>query len=532
MSNVVLIYPPGWIRISPMPPLGIGELRTSLLAHNIDVDIYDLEIMSYTSRINDEKDIDLRLLSEPLNIEKLFNTWKEPAILKTIEFCISMLSLEDAKLICFSIMGQRQLFSAMRLSLFLREMGYKTAVGGCYVSNNIDFIKIHDLFDFHFVNPSNSSFIELCVNLINRNNYRLKGKVFHDKQLQKTNFICSPSYTNKFLSYYPQAIKKMYSNNKDILIFQQRIDKGCKRSCSFCVRHSYDNYETADTEDFVNGLIAQNNAQNAKGFSLVTNAININTELTTELCKMIIDAKLPLSYYTYAVPYNINDQFAQLLFDSGCRILRFGVESGSDKILNNMRKEFTIKDAERAIEIAHKTGIWTQINLIIGYPNETESDINETIKFLEKNHKYIDSVRINPFYLQSGSDIHRNPMNYNIEIVEYNNTKVTFNELDGFNYLERKRNSVNAINRIYKVLNNYGIGYLGVIINLLMTAIIENDTKIKVKEWFNNEHPYFYDNYSFEALRWKVYHRNEMELNPFGENWNDYFGSTFEKRIN
>jgi len=83
---------------------------------------------------------------------------------------------------------------------------------------------------------------------------------------------------------------------------------------------------------------------------------------------------------------------------SGCYNLFIGLESGSDAVLDNMRKGFTARTAERFLKTLYRQGLHFEISLIFGYPRETEKEFRETINFIRKNKKNIPKIaQVNPF---------------------------------------------------------------------------------------------------------------------------------------
>ena len=82
----------------------------------------------------------------------------------------------------------------------------------------------------------------------------------------------------------------------------------------------------------------------------------------------------------------INDEIVQAMQRSGCIQLDFGVESGSQRMLDAMRKAQKVKDVEKAFDICHKQGMRTFANILINIPGETEVDIDMTDKVIKKIH--------------------------------------------------------------------------------------------------------------------------------------------------
>ena len=70
--------------------------------------------------------------------------------------------------------------------------------------------------------------------------------------------------------------------------------------------------------------------------------------------------------------------------EAGCTFIFYGVESGSQRTLNQMRKGITIKQIEDAVRWAKEVGIETLASFIIGWPNETIDDIKNTLAFAKR----------------------------------------------------------------------------------------------------------------------------------------------------
>ncbi len=110
------------------------------------------------------------------------------------------------------------------------------------------------------------------------------------------------------------------------------------------------------------------------------------------------------------------------MYKAGNRSLVYGVESGSDKVLKDMKKAFTVELAKRVIRETHEAGIAVGIFWIIGFPTENESDFQESLNFLNEVRDYVDSVT--PGYgcgILKGSEL----------FTEYKKYGVTFKE-DGW----------------------------------------------------------------------------------------------------
>jgi radical SAM superfamily enzyme YgiQ (UPF0313 family) len=74
----------------------------------------------------------------------------------------------------------------------------------------------------------------------------------------------------------------------------------------------------------------------------------------------------------------------ELIKETNCVGLGYGIESGSQKILDNMNKKITVKQIESAMKYTQQVGIPIKVQLIFGYPGENEDTLQETIGLFKR----------------------------------------------------------------------------------------------------------------------------------------------------
>ena len=105
-----------------------------------------------------------------------------------------------------------------------------------------------------------------------------------------------------------------------------------------------------------------------------------------ELCKKIKPLKI---YWGCQGRANLVDlDLLKTMKTSGCTYVGYGIESGSQKILNNMNKRVTVRQNELAITNTLKAGMIPIVQMIYGYPGEDLDTIRETVGFFERVHFY------------------------------------------------------------------------------------------------------------------------------------------------
>jgi len=79
---------------------------------------------------------------------------------------------------------------------------------------------------------------------------------------------------------------------------------------------------------------------------------------------------------------------------AGCRVISYGVESGSPEMLKRIKKGITLERVGNAIRWTREAGILTDTNYIIGHPWDTRETINDTIYFAVKSNAHMASFAI------------------------------------------------------------------------------------------------------------------------------------------
>jgi anaerobic magnesium-protoporphyrin IX monomethyl ester cyclase len=69
---------------------------------------------------------------------------------------------------------------------------------------------------------------------------------------------------------------------------------------------------------------------------------------------------------------------------AGCKAIWFGVESGSPRILQRINRNITLEQTETAFKLCREQGIQIACSFMLGFPDETRSDMEATLKFAKK----------------------------------------------------------------------------------------------------------------------------------------------------
>jgi radical SAM superfamily enzyme YgiQ (UPF0313 family) len=94
----------------------------------------------------------------------------------------------------------------------------------------------------------------------------------------------------------------------------------------------------------------------------------------------------------------------QALWKAGCRLIFFGLESGSDRTLQAINKGITSKQMSDFIKGLHSTGILPAPSLLVGAPGEERVEFEKTIQFLVDHRRYLEVVNVYPFMATPASE--------------------------------------------------------------------------------------------------------------------------------
>lgn len=194
----------------------------------------------------------------------------------------------------------------------------------------------------------------------------------------------------------------------EIFAFQQMIDakdgwvgllasRGCPFRCTYCLNHKImklykDNghmpkdYLRRHTVDDVIGEIEYllSRYQRIKMFIFDDDVFTFDKEWLREFSEKY-RAATDIGFVCNAHARMFDEDMARYLKDSGCKIVKFGLESGSDRIRRNvLHRYMTNKDIERAFGVAHKFGLHTSAFVMIGMPCEEKEDLLETAELLAR----------------------------------------------------------------------------------------------------------------------------------------------------
>lgn len=156
--------------------------------------------------------------------------------------------------------------------------------------------------------------------------------------------------------------------------------RGCPYSCSFCSKAVFGNrYRHMSPERVVEEIKHYMHIYKVKEICFYDDVFTVNQSYVIDLCQLLIPLGIKWSCETRV---NLVDPLLlKLMKDAGCYSISYGLESGSQTVLNTVSKDVSIEQNRKAIQITHDANIETIGYFMIGSPEETWQDLLQTIDF-------------------------------------------------------------------------------------------------------------------------------------------------------
>ena len=182
----------------------------------------------------------------------------------------------------------------------------------------------------------------------------------------------------------PETLKdyEQYPKTAFRYIFATR---GCPYNCFFC--GSREIWSRKARFRSPENVIKEIRSLQKMGLNLIhfdDDTFGISKQYINDLCNALI-LNCPGLKWSCELHVNlINKQIISLIKKSGCYLIKIGIESGNNMILKKIRKNITVEKALSACRIIKKSGIDLHAFFIIGFPQETEDTLNDTIDAMKK----------------------------------------------------------------------------------------------------------------------------------------------------
>jgi hypothetical protein len=197
--------------------------------------------------------------------------------------------------------------------------------------------------------------------------------------------------------------------------------RGCYwNKCSFCyyglAETATASYREVPPERAAADLARLSRRHGVRNFYISCDVLSPSYAL--RLAQAIVDRGLKVRWSSdLKIEKSFTPERCALLHRSGLRAAAFGIESGSDRILELMRKgcdRATMTEVNRSF---HDAGVATEWMTFTDHPGETVEEALETVRWIEAERDRIDLFIVGEFGLEKGSHVAQDPARYGVESV-------------------------------------------------------------------------------------------------------------------
>lgn len=217
--------------------------------------------------------------------------------------------------------------------------------------------------------------------IIWRNNEVIK--VNKNSFIQDLDSVGFPAWDLMLPASYPESPHGAFYKNFPVAPII--VTRGCPFPCTFCSAKiaSGGRLRTRSLEHVIEELKMLYHKFGVREFQIEDDNFTLDNKFVERLCEVLlsIDLKMTWSFPNGIRLDSIDRPLLRLMRKAGCYALNFGVESGSQRILDMIRKKLTLEQIREQLNMAHEENYEIGGFFIIGFPTETKEEIEETIRF-------------------------------------------------------------------------------------------------------------------------------------------------------
>lgn len=159
--------------------------------------------------------------------------------------------------------------------------------------------------------------------------------------------------------------------------------RGCPFNCAFCSKVWGKKVRFRSAENIIGEVKDCIIKYDIRAFSIRDDTFTLNRKRLFKILRGF--QKLNVRWRCLTRTDQVDETVLKNMKKAGCVQIVYGIESGNQQILNNLRKGTTVEQNAKAIRLTKKAGIHVKAAVIVGSPGETWKTARETVEFIENN---------------------------------------------------------------------------------------------------------------------------------------------------
>ena len=169
---------------------------------------------------------------------------------------------------------------------------------------------------------------------------------------------------------------------------QMWASRGCPYQCIFCawpqIMYGGSKYRVRDPKDVVAEIAWCKKEYGFKSFYFDDDTFNIGKQRIMKLCEHIRAAGLNMPWAVMARADQADREMLQAMKDAGLWSIKYGVESGSQALVDACRKKLDLAKVEETVRITRELGLNFHLTFTFGLPGENWDTVHQTIRFAKR----------------------------------------------------------------------------------------------------------------------------------------------------
>jgi radical SAM superfamily enzyme YgiQ (UPF0313 family) len=273
-------------------------------------------------------------------------------------------------------------------AFFKRETGAKIMIGGIHVTLYPEETLAYEWFDYGIKGEAINALPQMLEALrVNSDLRNIPGVIFKD-----AGKVIVTEASDIFADFndYPFPARHLLPNHLYYSFTSQRKNftimltaTGCPYGCSFCAinRNPYRVRRPESVGDELEECYRRYNIREVDFFDAT---FFVDKQRSLRICEEILKRKLDIDWTCRARVDTVDDEILSAAAKAGCRKIYYGIESGSQKVLDQVSKGVTKVQIAKAIRLTRKHGIGTLGFFMVGNPCDTKETIEESIRFAKE----------------------------------------------------------------------------------------------------------------------------------------------------
>lgn len=379
--KIAMVMTPSWGVL--FPPYNLSKLNGMLRKNGYSVKSYDINIESYHYFLDQHgedywKSERYFMWTNKENFDKYILPDLQPILYRVAD----EIAFSGVKVVGFSLYSTNY-YATMVMVKYLRELvpdicivvGGPETITGYYWFEG----EAKNLFNYIFVGEAEETLLHTLETLPEK--YPVQQFIGSVDSRLDLDVYAYPDYSDYSLTNYLMSGASIETS------------RGCVAKCSFCTETHFWKFRSTTPERVVEEIENQVEKYGVKHFWFVDSLVNGDIKNFIQLLDLLIEKPWKIGWNSYArCDGRMTEEVFKKITDSGCSALSFGVESGSQKVLDDMKKKIKVWEIEQNFKHGKQMGMFNHANWMVGFPTEEPIDALHSLQLIYNCRNWIAAI--------------------------------------------------------------------------------------------------------------------------------------------